>query len=493
MSECAQCGRQLTAAEAGSSLCDICHQRSFAVQAEDSAESESQQHFLITNILLGINVAVFAVMLWNHVPLLSPTSDQIIRWGGNYGPLTLGAQPWRLITNIFEHIGLAHIVANMWALIVLGRLAESLYGRASFLFTYLITGLAGSLASLLWNPMGVSAGASGALFGIAGALIATLYAGRLPLPKHVIKPVLWTLVFWAAFDLGYGFWKTGVDNAAHVGGFLTGVVIGYPLGHHLGLEIRARQFRKLIFAFAFLALAIFGGVIWRLESYVVPVERASRLIAENKADQAIALLQPALNKNPRNTYLHLLLAQAYVRTNNFNHAERELKIASEISPGNAAIWRSLAEIYLRQKRWEDAANAYAKAAGFAKDNGISWFDAGLAYRQLDRNQEAAEAFRNCLAVNKYFGDAWYQLGISLMNLKQNQQAVAALQEATRLLPNSPDAHLWLGNALLSIGRQDEANVEFLKSFQLRALQQRVLQGSQQQQLRQQQRTSPQPK
>src|SRR4051794_14251269 len=159
-------------------------------------------------------------MVLKRVPVVSPTSDQIVRWGGNFGPLTMDGQPWRLLTNIFVHIGLPHIVANMWALVVLGRLGESLYGRFNLLTVYLMSGIAGSLASLLWNPLGVSAGASGALFGLAGALIATLYAGKLPMSKHVVRPILWTLVAWAAFDLGYGFWKTGVDNAAHVGGFI---------------------------------------------------------------------------------------------------------------------------------------------------------------------------------------------------------------------------------------------------------------------------------
>ncbi len=493
MPQCAQCGRQLTAIETGS-VCDVCRQRTFAVHAEESASGESQQHFLVTNLLLAINIAVFVVMLLKHVPLMSPTSDQIVRWGGNYGPLTMGGQPWRLLTSVFLHIGLVHIVANLWALLILGRFAESLYGRGSFLTLYLLSGLTGSVASLLWNPLGVSAGASGAIFGLLGSLIATLFAGKLPLPKREVRLTLWSLLLWAAFQFGYAFWKPGVaDNAAHIGGFVAGLLIGYPLGHHLGAEVPARRFRERIFTYSLMALGIFSFVVWRVGAFAVQVERARVLLTENKPDQAIALLQPALQRRPKEPYVHFLLAQSLERKGDAVFAERELKQALQLAPNNGSFSRSLAELYVRNQRWEEAAKAYTNAAMHSNDNGISWFDAGVAFRQLDRTQDAANAFKKCVAVNPYFGEAWYQLGISLLNLKQNKEAVLALQQAVKLLPNSPDAHLWLGNALLSTGQQEPANAAFLKSFQLRAVQQRAQEQLQkQQQQRQPQAPASQP-
>lgn len=452
----------------------------------------------MTNLLMAINIIVFILMVVKRVPLFSPTSDQIVAWGGNFGPLTMGGQPWRLLTNIFVHIGIVHIVANMWALFVLGRLAESLYGRASFLAVYLISGMVGSVASLLWNPMGVSAGASGALFGILTALIATLYVGKLPLPKHVVRPVLGTLVLWAALQLGYGFWKTGIDNAAHIGGLVTGLIIGFPLGHHLGPSTSASRSRERIFTLALMAVGIFCFIVWRVDSYVVQVERARVLLNQNKPDQAIPLLQAAVKRRPGDVYTHTLLAQSFERKNDFTAAEAQYKQALQIAPGNGNLWRYLGVLYARTGRWEDAARAYTTAGPLIRDNGISWFDAGIAYRQLDRQKDAANAFRQCVTVNPYFGDAWYQLGISLLNLKQNKDAVAALQQAAKFLPNNPEAHLWLGNALLSVGQEDQAKVEFVKAFQLRAIQQKALQElqrqQQQRQLQQQQQQAqpPQP-
>ena len=483
MPECPQCGRTVSAE---GTLCDDCNQRAFAQRAEDVATADSQQHFLITNILLGINVAVFALMAIKHVPLVSPTSDQIVRWGGNFGPLTLGGQSWRLLTNVFLHIGFPHLLANMWALVILGRLAESLYGHTTFLATYLLAGITGSLASLLWNPMTVSAGASGALFGLVGALIATLYVGKLPLPKHVVRPVLVSLVFWAIFSFGYGFWKPGVDNAAHVGGFIAGLLVGFALGHHLGTSSNARDYRQRVFIAALVLLAALSFITWRTKSYVVYVEQARVLLGSNKTDDAIKLLVSTLQRQPNQTDLHLLLGGAYLRKKDLPSAEREFKRITEIKPQDNLAWHNLAELYVLQKRFADAAAAFTKAAELGKDNGLSWYNAGLMYRQLDRQQEAVAAFQNSVTKNPYFADAWFNLGISFMNLKQPVQAVQALQKATSIQPNNADAHLWLGNALMAAGQEKAAQPEFLRAFQLRALQQKALQEAQRRALQDQQ-------
>ncbi len=448
--------------------------------AEESAAVEPQQHFLITNLLLAINVIVFVVMLVKHVPLMSASADQILRFGANSGPLTMGGQPWRLLTNIFVHIGLLHILGNMYALFALGRLAESLYGRSSFLATYLFAGVMGSLATLLWHPMTVSAGASGALFGILGALITTLYAGKLPMPKHAVRPVLITLVVWGIFQFAYGFWKPNVDNAAHIGGFLAGLLIGFPLGRHLGTEAPARQARERIFIGGLLVLAIFSAAVWRLEAHVVQIEQARSLVFSNKADQAIPMLQSVIQRRPKEPSAHYVLALAYLRKSDVPDAERELKRAAELAPDNGTILGTLAEIYVSTQRWQEAATTYAKAAALGKDNGISWYDSGLAYRQLDRSQDAAAAFQKCLAVNPYFAEAWYELGISYLNLKQTKEAVDALQHAVKLQPNNAEMHLWLGNALLAAGQDEPSKAEFLKAFQIKAMQQRAIQQQQQQ-------------
>ena len=131
-------------------------------------------------------------------------------WGANFGPLTVGGQWWRLLTCVFLHGGLLHIAFNMWCLWDLGRLAESVYGHWTFAIVYLICGLSASIGSVLWNPAVLSVGASGAIFGIAGALIASFYLGEFSLPRAAVTGMLRSVVMFVGYNLV--FWG---DHCAH--------------------------------------------------------------------------------------------------------------------------------------------------------------------------------------------------------------------------------------------------------------------------------------
>jgi rhomboid protease GluP len=116
----------------------------------------------------------------------------------------------------------------MWCLWNLGMLAERIFDRWTYLLIYTATGISGSLASLWWHPRGIGAGASGAIFGLAGALIAVLYLGKLPIAKEALKPTLKSLVMFAAYNLFFGL-VPGIDNSAHLGGLAAGLGLGAVL------------------------------------------------------------------------------------------------------------------------------------------------------------------------------------------------------------------------------------------------------------------------
>lgn len=171
----------------------------------------------LTHVLLGINVAVFLLAL--AFPVLEDL-------GANYGPYTISGQYWRLATYMFFHGGFVHIAFNMWCLWDLGALCESLYGRATFAAVYLITGVAGGVASVAWRPLGATVGASGAIFGLAGALVASFYLGEFSLPSAAIKGTLKSLAFFVVINVALGGMFPGVDNACHIGGLLSGLILG---------------------------------------------------------------------------------------------------------------------------------------------------------------------------------------------------------------------------------------------------------------------------
>ena len=180
---------------------------------------------LITAILVGLNILVFIAMAVSGVNLIEPGTESLLKWGANFRPLTLEGEWWRLLTCCFLHIGIFHLLINMYALLYIGVMLEPFLGRMRYLVAYLLTGILSSVASLAWNSYTVSAGASGAIFGVYGLFLALLTMPHL-IPPDARKPLLKSMVFFVVLNLGIG--VSGiVDNAGHIGGLVSGLLIGY--------------------------------------------------------------------------------------------------------------------------------------------------------------------------------------------------------------------------------------------------------------------------
>jgi rhomboid protease GluP len=183
-----------------------------------------REGYYITPIIIDINILVFILMAFSGISLLEPSTKDIIAWGGNLRGITLSGQWWRLLTNTFLHIGVLHILMNMYALLYIGILLEPYLGKFRFASAYLFTGVLASLASIYWHPMTVSAGASGAIFGMYGVFLAMLTTNIID--KKTRSALLASIGVFVVFNLMNGV-KAGIDNAAHIGGLISGLIIGY--------------------------------------------------------------------------------------------------------------------------------------------------------------------------------------------------------------------------------------------------------------------------
>ncbi len=190
-----------------------------------------REGYRVTPILLIINVLIFGAMVLSGVDFMRPTGEALVQWGANYTPLTRAGEPWRLLTACFLHIGVIHLVVNMMSLRYLGMQIEPLLGSWRFLLAYLVTGLTGSLGSLWWHKMAISAGASGAIFGIEGVLLGLVMTNLFT--AQVRGALLKSTLSVVGVNLVIGL-SIGADNAAHIGGLLGGVVLG--LGFYGGLR-----------------------------------------------------------------------------------------------------------------------------------------------------------------------------------------------------------------------------------------------------------------
>jgi rhomboid protease GluP len=206
-------------------------------------------HVFMTKVLVGLNVAVFVVMVLRGVSPAKPTAQDLLPWGANYGPYTLSGQWWRLVTCTFLHFGILHIGFNMWALWSVGPMVERLLGNMGFLVMYLVSGVIGSTVSVLWQPMIVGAGASGAVFGVVGALLGYLVRQRDSVPVVVLAQFKQSLVPFLIYNLLFGL-VPGIDMSAHVGGFVAGFVCGLIQSQPLGAPRIGRLPRNILVAVA---------------------------------------------------------------------------------------------------------------------------------------------------------------------------------------------------------------------------------------------------
>lgn len=211
----------------------------------------------VTNLALLAIAAVFVVMGflgagWVKVARMEP----YLRYGANYGPLTADGQWWRLVTYMFMHYGLVHLLLNAWALFQAGHIVEKLFGRALYVLIYAGSGLMGGLATLLWSGTKVSAGASGAVFGVYGALLGYLLREKHGVPAGIFRPMLRSTLLFAGYNLVFGAVHPNIDNAAHIGGFLGGLLLGWLCALPLDREPRNRLRRGRATAAVAVTLAL---------------------------------------------------------------------------------------------------------------------------------------------------------------------------------------------------------------------------------------------
>jgi rhomboid protease GluP len=230
-----------------------------------------------TYFLLAINCAVYLWMVAHGVSAKDPSQRALLHYGANQTAQVLHGEWYRLLTATFVHVGLLHLATNMWCLWNLGMLGEPLVGPFGMVAVYMLTGIAGNLLSMGSNVFAAlryndprylyipGAGASGAVFGIAGILIVLLSNRKLPFPWEQLRQLRSRVIQFAAINLVIGlstmFVNVGIsiDNMAHIGGFLSGLALGVPLVPRMtsGRE-RYLSRQKITFAAACFVLALFG-------------------------------------------------------------------------------------------------------------------------------------------------------------------------------------------------------------------------------------------
>ena len=199
-----------------------------------------REGFYMTPIIMDLNIIIFIIMAiaglghfsmsFNHhslkesnLYLFSFKDSDMLSWGANFKSSIISGEWWRLLTNIFLHGGLLHLVLNMYVLYFVGIFLEPRLSKTKFALIYLVTGILASI-TILWRHDGtISVGASGAIFGLYGVILSLLLTKKVIL-KDFSKPFLRSIVLYVAICLLLEF--MGGDNVVHIAGLISGLIIG---------------------------------------------------------------------------------------------------------------------------------------------------------------------------------------------------------------------------------------------------------------------------
>lgn len=182
--------------------------------------------YIVTPLLVYMNVLVFLLMVLSGISPLTPSAASLLLWGGNFGPAVAVGEWWRLVTYMFLHGGVVHLLGNTFALLYVGMFLEPMIGKGRFAIAYLVTGVGAGLVSIWAHSAVVSVGASGAIFGMYGVFLALLTTAYIK--RSYRKTMIRSILFFVVFNLMYGL-QGNTDNAAHVGGLIGGLMVGYAL------------------------------------------------------------------------------------------------------------------------------------------------------------------------------------------------------------------------------------------------------------------------
>jgi membrane associated rhomboid family serine protease len=367
-----------------------------------------------TWILLVINLLVFLAEMMSGG---SNKTSVLIRLGAKYNPRLWMGEYWRFLTPLFLHAGWEHFLLNSIALLQLGGLVEKLFGQGRFLAIYFAAGVSGTVASILFRPDTVTVGATGAVFGLLGALL--YFSIRRPqTAKGLFGRSLWVTL---GLNLVLSFVLPGIDYLGHLGGLVAGLFCGYALGLGPKDRLPGRWFWRFLFLALFMTGAM-KAVTPPPSKWHLPLEKGRIALERGELDQAIPSLEESYQLNPASGITQRMLAGVYMEKGTraltaemwdeaISNLEQSVKIQSGV--GERELVRAyLYRGYHRYNAGELAGAEEDCLQGITLDNQVEGFHhiLGVIYYRQERVAEAIDRLETVLRLNPENKEAQALLG-----------------------------------------------------------------------------------
>lgn len=392
-----------------------------------SSLSSARYWPVATLTILALNGLIFVLMLYAGA---LKSNDVLLDFGASYGPYLRRGEYWRLVMPMFLHLGWLHLLVNSYALYILGPLLERVYGYGRYALLYVATGIGSSLLSMSMSN-NVAAGASGAIFGVAGVMLATGFLHREVIPPRWGRAFGRGILPFIVVNLVFGFSVPHIDNWGHLGGLLSGILLGALIppprhGPHglassvagqspvpssagpgydtLMVAPEARPSQAIVLLPLVVVILSMGATVEHYQTGRI-VNRllvdGVRLRLAHQEARALIMLQEAARRAPNDERPHELMGSLYLEQRQFDNAIREFEQAARLTPGSpqpqlglglayylkgdhrkaqqifeaaphtSEVERLLADLYGEQKLYAEAIRHYQEALRLEPDMAVA--------------------------------------------------------------------------------------------------------------------------
>jgi membrane associated rhomboid family serine protease/tetratricopeptide (TPR) repeat protein len=369
-----------------------------------------------TLVLLAVNFLFFGLEIFAGG---ADNTQVLLNLGAAYGPYMRRGEYWRLVMPMFLHGGWLHILGNSYCLYILGPILERVYGYGRYLTIYVAAGMGGAFLSMEVSR-NVSVGASGAIFGIAGAMLVTGYVHRDVIPPRWGRAFGRGMIPFIVLNLALGLSMHGIDNWGHVGGLAIGALLAFvipPPRHDLPYGEIAEPPSQAIVA---LPLAVVILSIAATANHYRTIQSMDRLLAEGEQFES---------------------AQQY------DLEFRSFQQALSLAPREEQPHEEMGTYYLTQKKYDQAIQEFQEASRLTEGDDHSRLELGLAYQLKGDPQKAQQIFEAVLGKNPKTAEGQKLLvanQVQLADLDAQQKlygdAINNYQQALRLAPDLAEAH-----------------------------------------------------
>jgi Uncharacterized membrane protein (homolog of Drosophila rhomboid) len=400
----------------------------YITDASDKGNKVSRPY--ITYALIVINLAMFVLTsLYGG----SKNLDVLIKYGAKVNSLIMKGQYWRFITSAFLHGDIAHIAFNMYALYSIGSLTERIYGHSKYIFIYFTAAVAGSICSFIFSTA-PSVGASGAIFGLLGAI---LYLTQKK-PKILSTSFGINVLVVIGFNLIYGFTNAGIDNFAHMGGLIGGYLAANAIG--LRNESRVSSKKNVILAITLVLLisGVFIGTKKNMTSWNYYYEMAADSYVSGSMEEARGLLEKAVNLNPKAAEARALLSLVYYNEGNEQQGKEEFDRAVNLDKDQPNLYFNLGNYFFSNKRYSESEDMFKRFVEIQPKAYEGYLNLGVAQNLQGKYDEAEPNLKKAVEIKPGDFLANADLGYLYTDKGDYPKAKVYLQKAAQIDPGDSD-------------------------------------------------------